>query len=183
MKKDTIIQFICFTTNLELDAFVPNWESFAKRLKNKTAEPSLLQQVPEIKTKFRYVSQHESPDGDFNFRFINDRKSEHFLEQQVRIVQIGGYIPLQFKKRNDSDDSNARLIAFISHNETDIDFFRQLPITGHLNIYQAYYESCSYGYVMEFFVPETDAEELLLQLKQRLTVEAGVYKEALVPHI
>jgi len=183
MKKDTIIQFICFATSLELDAFAPNWERFVKRLKNKTTEPSLQQQVPETKNKYRYVSQHESPDGDFNFRFMNERKSEHFLEQQVRVIQIGGYVCLQFKKRNDIDDSRVRLIAFVGHNETDIDFYRQIPIDGHLDIYQAYYESCNYGYVLEFFIPETDAEDLILQLKQRLHVEAGIYKEAFVPHL
>ncbi len=183
MKKDTIVQFICFATNLEVDAFAPNWEKFARRLTDKKADPSLQQQLPHTKTKYRYVSQHESPNGDFNFRFMNDRKSEHFPEQPVRVVQIGGYITVQFKKRDDSDESQVRVIAFVSHNETDIDYYRQLPIDGHLNIYQAYYESCTYGYVLEFFLPETDTEELLGHLKQRLAVEVGIYKDALVPHI
>jgi hypothetical protein len=35
---------------------------------------------------------------------------------------------------------------------------------------------------MEFFVPEKDADELLLQLKQRPGTETGIYRESLVPH-
>lgn len=183
MKKDTIVQFVGFVTNLDLDVFAPEWERFAKKVIDKKNEPSLQQQVPDTKAKFKYVSQHEWFDRDSNLRFMDDKKSVHFPEQQVRVVQIGGYITLQFKKRQDTDDNQVRLIAFISHNETDIGFYSELPLNGHLDIYQAYYESCAYGYVLEFFVPETDAEELMLQLKQRLGVEAGIYKESFVPHI
>jgi hypothetical protein len=183
MKKDTIVQFVCFVTNLDLEKFAPVWEGFAKPFMGKKEEPSLQQLIAETKAKFRYVSQHEWPDHDLAFRFMNDRKSESFPEQQVRVVQIGGYVPLQFKKRNDADESQVRLIAFISHNEMDIDFYQQLPLNGHLNIFQAYYESCTYSYVLEFFVPEMDAEELMLQLKQRPGIDAGIYKEAFVPHI
>jgi hypothetical protein len=101
----------------------------------------------------------------------------------VRVVQAGGYIPIQYSKKTVTADNNTRLLAFISHDEYDIDFYRQLPLFKYLNIYQAFYESCLYGHVMEFFVPETDTNELLLLLKQRQGVDAGVYKEALVPHM
>ena len=33
MKKDTIIQFVCFVTALGPDEFAPQWEKFSKRLK------------------------------------------------------------------------------------------------------------------------------------------------------
>ncbi len=183
MKKDSIIQFVCFATNLDPAAFIPGWEKFAKRLMHKDDEPSLQELVPDTKARFRYVSQHEWHSFDFDFRFMDDRKSEHFPEQQVKVVQIGGYVPVQFIKRYDADETGVRVIAFISHNETDIDFYRQLPLNGHLDIYQAYYESCSFGYILEFFIPEADAAALLFQLKQRLTVEAGIYKECFVPHV
>lgn len=183
MKKDSIIQFVCFATNLDTDTFIPGWEKFAKKLMDKHAEPSLQQLVTDTKARYRYISQHEWHNSDFDFRFMKDRKSEHFPEQQVKVVQIGGYIPVQFTKRYDADENQVKVFAFLSHNETDIDFYKQLSRNGHLDIYQAFYESCSYGYVLEFFIPDADAEALMLQLKQRLTVEAGVYKECFVPHI
>ena len=183
MKKDTITQFVCFITNLDLDEFAPGWERYAKRLANNKSDAILQQQSGETKTKFRYISQHEWPERDFDFTFMNNRRSEHFPEHNVRVVQAGGYIPLQFKKKHPGEDSDTKLIAFVSHNETELDFYHRLPFYRHLNIHQAYYESCAYGYVIEFFVPEKDTDELLLQLKQRPGIETGIYKECLVPHV
>ena len=183
MKKDTIVQFVGFITNLNLDEFAPKWEAYAKKVMNKNLEPVLQQVVAETKNKFRYISRHELSDKDFHFTFMNERLPEHFPEHNVKIVQTGGYIPLQQQKKKPEEEDNVQVIAFISHNETDLDFYRSLPSYRYLDIHQAYYESCLYGYVMEFHIPETEADELLLQLKQRPGVETGVYRECLVPHI
>ncbi|MEI9809882.1 MAG: hypothetical protein WDO16_19570 [Bacteroidota bacterium] len=181
MKKDTIVQFVCFITNLRLDDFAPLWERYAKRLTDKKSDPALHQQAEETKNKFRYVSRHEWLDGDFHFTFMNERKSEHFPEHNVKVVQAGGYLPMDVKRRYTEERGEVKLIAFIGHNENDIDFYRGLSY-NHLNIYQAFYESCTYGYVMEFFIAEADVDELAKQLKQRSGVETGIYKECLVTH-
>jgi hypothetical protein len=182
MKKDTIFQFVGFITNLGLDEFAPKWEHYAKRLKLKNSEPSLQQQIAGTKSRFRYISHHEWPDQDFQFSFMDERRSEHFPEHNVKVVHTGGYIPLHFEKRDIEEDGDIKVIAFISHNETDIEFYRKLPLYHRLNIYQAFYESCSFGYVMEILIAEKDADNMLLQLKQRPGVEAGIYRECLVPH-
>ena len=181
MKKDTIVQFVGFITNLDIDAFAPKWEFYAKRI-NKKHEPALQQLVTESKNKFRYISQHEWTDPGSNFTFMNERKSDHFPEHNVKVIHAGGYIPLQMQRRQPEEEGDVKLVAFIGHNETDLDFYRGLTYR-HLNIHQAFYESCMYGYVLEFFVPETDAEELQQLLKQRPGVETGIYKECLVAHI
>jgi hypothetical protein len=182
MKKDTIVQFVGFATTLNLDTFAPLWERYAKKLATKKTEATLQQLGPETKNKFKYISQHEWPDKDLQFSFMNEKKSDHFPEGNVKVVQTGGYIALQAESQPDDEDGDNKVIAFVSHNENDIDFYRQLSIYTYLNIYQAYYESCSYGYVMEFFVTETNTDELVKQLKQRAGVELGVYRECLVPH-
>lgn len=182
MKKDTIVQFVCFITNLPLDDFASKWERYAKRLMNNNSEVTLQQQA-ETKSRYRYISQHKWPDQDFQFSFMNERRSEHFPEHNVKVVQAGGYISLQVECMHNEDNGDIKLIAFVGHNETDIDFYRQLSLYRHLNIHQAYYESCTYGYIMEFFVPEADVAELVQQLKQRPGVETGIYKECLVPHV
>ena len=182
MKKDTLYQFVCFATNLNIDVFSPEWERFAKKLKGKKNEPGLQQQAADSKARYRYVSQHEWPDHDFNFKFMGDRKSEHFPDHPVRVVQIGGYAPMKPGKRFTAEDNQVRLIAFLGHNNTDIDFYQTLPFVQHFELYQAYYESCHYGYVVELFVQEEDAEELLTQLNQRPGLEAGIYRESLVVH-
>lgn len=180
MKKDTIVQFVCFITNLQLDEFAPLWERYAKKLAPKKTEPALQQRTAEARNKFRYISQHEWPERDFHFTFMNERRSEHFPEHNVKVIQVGGYQPLQIKRRYPEEDGEVKLIVFTGHDENDIDFYRGLTY-NHLNIYQAFYESCTYGYVMEFFVAETQAEEISRQLKQRHGVETGIYKECLVP--
>jgi len=182
MKKDTLVQYVGFITDLELDEFAPKWEHYSKRLTSKKAESTLHQQVPAPKNKFRYVSQHEWPDRDFSFSFMNEKKSEHFPEHNVRVVQTGGYIPVNTKKRYVEEHDDTRLIAFVGHDETDIDYYRRISLYRHMEILQAYYESCTYGHVLEFFVPEADAGVLLLLLKQRAGVEAGIYRDCLVPH-
>lgn len=181
MKKDTIVQFVCFVTNLDLEEFAPNWERYAKRFINKNADAVLQEQVIQSKNKYRYVSKHEWPQRDFQFSFMNEKKSEHFPERNVRVIQVGGYIPLEAQKKSQKD-GDTRVIAFVSHNETDLDFYRHLPYYRNLYIHQAYYESCTYGYVLEFVVDEINAKDLLLELKHRPGVETGVYRDCLVPH-
>jgi hypothetical protein len=183
MKKDSIFQFVCFITNLGLDEFAPKWEHYAKRFVNKKTEPVLQQQVDGKKNRFRYISQHEWPDQDFQFSFMDERRSEHFPEHNVRVVQTGGYRRLITEKKHPEEDGDLKLISFIGHNENDIDFYRHLTLYHHLHIYQAFYESCSFGYVLEFSVPQIHAEELLMQLKQRPGTESGIYVECLVPHL
>jgi hypothetical protein len=183
MKKDKIFQFVCFITNLPVEEFMPKWEHYAKRLITRKAEPALQQQVPGTKSRFRYISQHEWPDQDFQFSFMDERRSEHFPEHNVKVVQTGGYVPLYADNRHKETDSEIKLIVFVSHNETDIDFYRRLPLFHRLNIYEAFYESCSHAYVMEFFIPEKDADEMMLMLKQRSSTEVGQFRECLVPHM
>lgn len=183
MKKTTIVQFVCFVTDLGLDEFIPKWDRYANRLMNHNPETT-LQQHKATKSKFRYISQHEWQEGDFNFTFMNQKQSEHFPEHNVKVVQIGGYTLLKAENRKRTDKRNLiKLMAFINHDENDLDFYLQLSLFNQLNIYQPYYESCAYGYVMEFFVPEADADELVQQLKQRKGVETGIYKECMMAQL
>lgn len=182
MKKDNIVQFVGFVTNLPFEEFVPRWENYSKRQLTSNSEPILHQKEPEAKNKFRYISQQGCPELEFHLINKNERRSDHFPDQNVRIIQIGGFVPLKQKRRSPEDESDIKLIAFISHDETELDFYGDLPFYHNLNIYQAYFESCLYGYVMEFFVSEKEADDLLRQLKQRQGIETGIYKECFVPH-
>ncbi len=177
MKKDTIVHFVGFITPLEPGDFAPNWERYAKRLMTKKNGSGFQQHITEKKNKLNYLSQHEWDEPGANFTFMNERKSEHFPEHNVRVTQLGGYQLLDTKRLLKEDDT--KIIVFINHQETDISFYRQLPCR-HLQVNQAYYESCLYGYVLEFFVAETGADELLQQLKQREGAETGVYRECLL---
>jgi hypothetical protein len=182
IKKDVIVQFVGFTTRLDFEEFSVRWEQYANRNRNKKMD-IILQQQFDTNCRFKYVSQHEWPPEDFQFAFMKGRESLNFPEHNVKVVQTGGYSPVQTECRQHDDHDLVKLMVFISHNETDIDFYKELSCYHFLNIYQAYYESCSYGYVLEFFTEETNMAELLLQLKTRTGIETGIYRECLVPNL
>lgn len=179
MKKNTIVQFVCFITNLGFDEFASQWEIFVKRFPNKHSAMSLQESVS--KSRFKYISQHEWPQEDFQFAFVQKKGADSFPEHTVKVVQAGGYAPIQVKYNNQSDNGLIKIIAFIGHNEVDIDFYKKQPLSRFINIYQAYYESSSYAYVFEFFVEEQNADGLMDILKNRHGIEVAAYKDCLVP--
>jgi hypothetical protein len=178
MKKNTIVQFVCFVTDLEMDEFISKWEHYAKRLKIDRAETTILLRA-ETKSKFKYISKHEWPDGDFQFNFMNEKRSEHFPGSNVKVVQAGGYIPLQSEHRYRGNDADGKLVVFVSHDDNDIEFYRQLPSYNSLEIYQAYFESSIYGHILEYFLPESEMHVILESLKGRPYAEIVHYKECL----
>jgi len=180
MKEDTIVQFECFETTIEPDEFVLRWEHYAKRLASKDIEVTLQQQTG-IKNRFKYVSQHKWPQDNFRFVFMKGRYSENFPECNVKVIQAGGYAPVQIECIHDTDADDVKIMLFTSRAETDISFYKQLSSYRYLNIYQAYYESSLYAYILEFFVEQIHARELIRQIKtQTADTEIGMYKECLV---
>ncbi len=179
MKKNTIVHFVGFVTALEPDEFAPNWERYAKQFMNKKKGSGFQQHITSRKNKLNYLSQHEWDDPGSNFTFMSGRKSEHFPEHNVRVTQLGGYLLLDSPKAGQAREGDIKLIAFIGHEETDTSFYLQLPYHS-LRINQAYYESCLYGYILEFFVTDNQADELLQQLRERPGVETGIYRECVL---
>lgn len=180
MKKDTIVQFVGFITRLDFDEFVTKWEHYAKQF---MADPEeMILQQGSGTSRYKYLSQQECPEDDFRFAFMKGRNSEHFAEHKVKVAQTGGYIPMQVQCKH-AQKGDVKVIAFVSHNENDISFYSRLSLYRHLNIYQAYYESCAYAYILEYFTPEKDVAELLQQLKTKIGTEAALYKECLVPKV
>jgi hypothetical protein len=179
MKKNTIVHFVGFVTSLKPDEFVPGWEQFAKRFMSKKKGSTFQQHITARKNKLSYLSRHEWDEPGFDFSFMNGRRSAHFPEHNVRVVQLGGY---QLKGSSFAEplrESDTKIVSFINHAEPDLSFYRQLPCR-HLRINQAYYENCLYGYILEFFVDESGVEQLLEQLGQREKAETGVYRESIL---
>ena len=181
MKKNTIVQFVCFVTNLNFDDFTTPWEMFVKRFPSKNSIMNLQETVG--KSRFKYISQHQWPQEDFQFAFVQKKGNDAFPEHTVKVVQAGGYSPIQIKYSNQSDGNLVKIIAFIGHNEVDIDFYKKQPLARYTNIYQAYYESSSYAYVFEFFVEEQNMEPMMEIMKSRHAIEVAAYKDCLVPQL
>ena len=179
MKKDSIVQFVCFMTDLPFTEFVTVWDFYATQFTNGHSPLSLQEQF-DSKSKFRYISQHERQGKELEFAFMRGRSAGHFPEHKAKVIQAGGYMAQQIEYAKKTEKGLVRIIAFIRHDENEISFYHELPYR-YLNIYQAWFESCLYAYVMEFIVDEDGAAEFLGQLKARDRAEAGFYKERSLP--
>lgn len=182
MKKDSIVRFVGFTTTIEPDKFIQDWEGLVRKQEIKQSRARLFQNAAPAKNKFCYVSMHEWVDADVQLNSLPEKRSDQVPENHLKITQVGGYIFLESEKKMTRQKNDTRLISFISHSEDDIEFYKKLSLCSHLNIYQAYYENCLYGYVLELFVQQNATEELLLQLKERVHADTGIYTACMEPH-
>lgn len=179
MKKDKIVQFVCFETPVKSDVFISQWEQYNDMVKIR--QDVTLQQESAYKNKYQFISQHRYDADEINFVFKKGKRSSHILEVEMRVKEIGGYSPIQIECNQDSDDDESKIFLFLNCNETELKFFRQLPDYHFLNIYQAYYESCNYSYILEYFIENKFAEQLIDTVKtQNRNAEIGMYKESLV---
>ena len=173
--KDTIVQFVCYETAMNTEEFIVQWERFTKRFLNKGIEVTLQEQMS--KNKFKFVSRNVWAQDSFQFVFMEGRLSHNFPEGHVKVVEAGGYTPLQIECNRAKGD-NVKILVFSKDPQTDIDAFKKLTNYSHLNIYEAYYESCKYAYIFEFYVKESIADDFKKQLQVEITgAEIGVYKE------
>jgi hypothetical protein len=180
MKQETIVQFVCFETTIGVEEFAAEWEGYTETLKANKTKAVLYRQAKGSQKSFSYISKFEWPESDFQFTFIKERKPGRFSEAGIRALQMGGYITIEQKEIYNVRNNDTVIIAFIHHRETDITYYHDLPFYRQLAIHQAYYENCSFGYVMEFTVPAEDAETLLGYLQKRPGVDAGLYGTSLL---
>jgi len=176
MKEKTIVQFVAFETTLDSEAFFTQWEQYKQSMdRNWNAT---LQQHTLKNGRFKYVSQHRCSSGDFQFVFKKERRSPKFPEVEVRKKLAGGYSILQRECSSEMKSDESKILVFILDPTTDLDSFRHFSVHGKLNIYEAYYENCQFTYILEFFVKDEYASDVLQQLKILTSFsEAGVYKE------
>jgi len=179
MKKDTIVQFVCFETNATNEAFIIQWEQYTS-MAGKNHEVR-LQRAASTKNTSNYVSQHWCDVNDSQFVFKKGKRSAHSTEVEMRIKEAGGYIPLQLDYTGETHGKDSKVFVFVSAADSNLEVYKTFTSFKYLNIYEAYYESCTYSYILEFFVANTDAEQLMDQIKiYNRASETGIYKECLV---
>jgi hypothetical protein len=175
MKKDTIVQFVTFETTVETNVFRAQWEEYNMLVTGK--QEVTLQQEVDGNNLYRYISQHRFHEDDIKFNFKKGRRSSHTPEIDMRVKEAGGYSPLQLECDHETTANNCKVFVFLN-TTPELKLYKELLSYQYLNIHQAYYESCTYTYIMEFFVENKHVPQLLEQLKihNRIT-EIGVYKE------
>jgi hypothetical protein len=178
MKEKTIVQFVCFETKLDSEAFILQWDQYVRSF-NSNIDVTLQQ--AKKGGSFSYVAQHRCPPGEFQFVFMKGRRSSKTPEVEIKAKQVGGYSALQLEWISDPEADENKIFVFITNPQTDLDIYRRFSTHGNLNIYEAYYENCGYAYILEFFVKENNAAELMQQLKDQTPLaEIGIFKECLV---
>jgi hypothetical protein len=176
MSEEKIVQFVVFETALDSNAFLDRWKQYQRSVNDKVSV-TLQQQVID-NGKFRYISQHKCPSDEFHFVFEKDRRGIKTHETAVRQKLAGGYTALQLDHNGETKANESKIIVFVLDARTNLDDFRQFSVHGKLNIYEAYYENCEFAYILEFFVKNEYASDVLTQLKILTSfAEAGIYKE------
>jgi hypothetical protein len=171
---NSIVQFVFFETTLRSEQFITQWEQFAKSA-NSGLDVTL--QLSGKEGAYKYIAQHRYASGEFKFVFSKAGRSGRFPEVEIRAKQAGGYANLQMERSDDAHRDESKVFAFIIQPQADLDIYKQLNAHSKLNIYEAYYENCQYAYVLEFFLKNKYAEELVKQLEQTGAAEIGLYKE------
>jgi len=179
MEKETIVQFVCFETVGESSEFISQWGQYSKGMGN--IQQIKLQQEMGNKRRARYLSQHSCYKDDFKFVFKKERRSAHFPEVEMKVRQLGGYTVLQIQCNHKSGINESKIFVFVNGNEATVNTFRELSHYRFLNIYEAYFESSNYNYILEFFVENNHSADFLDQLKsQNRHFESGMYKECIL---
>jgi hypothetical protein len=181
MQNENILQFVGYITQLNSEEFLLQWEGFVKGIKMGDSSV-VLQQGNETKGKYKFLSIHNCRKDEFNFDFMKSRKSRAFPEQKVKVMQTGGYINIGPSLKNISEESELRILAFLPPSFTNLDFFNQVPFKQCMRKYQAYYESCTYGHILEFFINEAELPVFMPQLIAGPTIDTAVYRNCFELH-
>ena len=176
MKEKRIIHFVSFETTLDREGFFIQWEKY-KQSTNTDWHVTLQQHILK-NGKFKYISQHRCPSNEFQFVIKKEKRSPKMPEANVRKKLAGGYSVLQRECASELKHDESKILVFIADPTTDLESFRHFCVHGKLNIYEAYFENCQFAYILEFFVKDEYASDVLQQLKILTSFEeAGIYKE------
>lgn len=175
MREGQVVQFVCFETILNREQFVAQWEQFTT---SDTSNLDITLQQSEKKGLFKYIVQHRCKANEFEFTFVRARRHpRHIAAVPIKTEQAGGYSVLQSERKTEAASDESKIFAFVTDPRTDLGDYRKLTAHAKLNIYEAYYENCRYAYILEFFVKNQFAAELIEQLKKYEPAETGIYQE------
>jgi hypothetical protein len=179
----TTVQFVGFTSRLDPEEFISLWVPFARKLNASREGMMLDQNLPqEGSQRFHFVSRHSSGPVEFNFAFMKGRDKPSFPENKARVMQLGGYMPMKTPVKRKPTASESRILAFVPHEERDLSGFRELD-SFMSNRFEAYYENCAYGNILEYFLPKKQLISAVSLLKSVRGVDAGEYKERSTVHV
>ncbi len=180
MNEKMIVQFVGFITDLDFNKFSEKWEYYIQQMKGDTAKTTLQKQYNK-KSTYKYVSQHPESQQDFRFSFMNKRNSAHFPEHNVKVTHMGGYLPVQIEGSKADRKTDLNIMLFFKRPHADVQLLRQDGFFHKINIYEAYFENCTYDSIIECFVKNSTADDFMFQLQEHIhsanADDSGIYEE------
>ena len=173
MDQDIIVYFVSFETPLDKVPFMMQWENYTSTTGN---QKNVALQQTGIDGKYTYISQHMGKAGEFQFLVTKAARSHGHTTPEVRVKQMGGYSIMQKGKKHLRNIKHNKLFIFITKPQADLSIYKDLPVST-LNIYQGYYENCSFAYILELFVEPRKLAALVTQLKLQGEEATDVYTE------
>jgi hypothetical protein len=178
MTLNTKVQFILFDTILPAEPFMKRWTEYT-RSPNSDADVT-LQQSSRNGT-FRYIAEHRFTDEEVQFVFAKEKRSSRIPRESIKFQMAGGYSILQAERLTDAGRNERKIFAFITNPAIDVRIYKDLSPKGQLNIYEPYYQNCTYRLVLEYFVKSKFADGLIRQLKNLEIADAAIYQECKIP--
>ena len=180
MRDLNIVQFVSFETTLTSDQFLRRWEEY-HRSENSDMDVTLQQCGGE--KSYKYLAQHRGAGNELRFFFSKGANSPRIRREPITTKQAGGYLVLQDERLTGTRWDESKIFVFlVAPPQVDLKLYRQTRVDTQLNVYEAYYENCTYSYIHEFFVKNKYVSELMEQLKKLSPCEIGIYKECAVQH-
>lgn len=174
MGEDKIVQFVCFETTLDTGQFVTQWEQYNRSAGSDT--DVTLQQSANA-SGFKYIAQHRCGADQLQFTFSRAKKTSRLPEVEIKARQAGGYLVIQLDRATNTQADESKIFVFLGHGHAGLDTLRELPNHNKLNIYEAYYENCQYGYILEYFVKNSQLSLFTEQLTTQGVADFGIFKE------
>ena len=174
MSTDKIVHFVYFETVLHPEEFIGKWEHF---LRSENSSVNVTLQQSKKDNLYKYIAEHRCTSEEFEFIFTKAAKTTRSKEVEIKTKHLGGYLILQEEHGSDIKANESKLFVFLNYSNKDFSAYKQMPFPIKLNIYEAYYENCTYAYILEYFVMDRNVEQLCDQIQQYNAVVVDVYKE------
>lgn len=178
MSKDQKVQFVCFETTLDKDAFMKRWQQYTRSVKS---NKQVTLQQSKKNGAFKYISLHRFEAGELLFVFSKEQRTSRVVQTSIKTTQVGGYSVLQEERPHDATRNEHKLFIFLTDPKVDLTAYKGVSVSCKLNIYEAYYENCKYAYILEYFVKAKDAKILQTELSLHGSDDIEIYEEFAVP--
>lgn len=158
MNDNNQVHFVFFESGLDKDLFLKRWEEYDRSDKNNKGVTLQEAQNGELN---HYISQHRVGRNDGEFVFRKSANKTRVFREPIKSQLGGGYEMTQIERTTHASAGERKVFVFLKDNTTDLTPYHRLAVEFEMNIYEAYFESCRYARVLEYFVKQKQVATLL----------------------